>query len=379
MKKIGIGFVGAGWMGSVQLKRLAERDDVEILALLEKNEERGRDALTSLGLSSDLLVSEFDEIITRPDIDAVWLVSPNGFHGPQAVAAMKAGKHVFCEKPAATRFSDFCEEIELEQATPKLITFVDYILYFDTMAEQLRNRVAANEFGQITQIQVNYRHPVNIQGDKTWKLKKEIMGDAIGMGINHAISMMVQIMASQAKPVGVYATSMPASVRGFEADPVWNILIRFDNGATGFCFGNIDNGNGYDAYHNLFGTNGGFIFDSQLDRPQKVRYWSEQNTNGKWIYPLDPARCKADGFERLSWPEDTTTPDSGNVIEHQTGACVGHFIDCVKTGNKSPLSFANSAVIGEIGWAAQISAVTGKEVALPLDWKAAAGFFKDER
>lgn len=379
MKKIGVGFVGAGWMGSVQLQRLIERDDVEILALLEKNAERGTEVLKKLGLPTGLLVKEYDAIISNPDIDAVWLVSPNGFHGPQAVAAMKAGKHVFCEKPAATTFADFCAEIELEKANPELITFVDYILYFDTMARQLRKRVADNEFGQITQIQVNYRHPVNIQGDKTWKLKKDIMGDAIGMGINHSISMMVQIMASQARPVGVYATSMPAKVRGFEADPVWNILVRFDNGASGFCFGNIDNGNGYDAYHNLFGTEGGFIFDSQLDRARKVRYWSAKLTGGKWIYPLDAERCKTEGFENMSWPADTTTPDSGNVIEHQTGACISHFIDCVKSGEKSPLSFVNSAIIAEIGWAAQMSAATGKEVALPLNWKEAQAFFKADQ
>jgi myo-inositol 2-dehydrogenase/D-chiro-inositol 1-dehydrogenase len=378
MKKIGIGFVGAGWMGSVQLKRLSERDDVEIKALLEINKERGEEVLRNLGLSTDLLVSDYARIIENPEIDTVWLVSPNSFHGPQAIQAMEAGKHVFCEKPASTTFSDFRREIELERANPQLKTYVDYILNFDAMEENLHQMVANNEFGQISQIQVNYRHPVNIAGDKVWKLSKAIMGDAIGMGINHSISVMVKLMSPQAKPVGVYATSMPAKVRGFEADPVWNIVVKFDNGATGFCFGNIDNGNGYDAYHNLYGTDGGFVFDSQLDRPQKVRYWSAKSTDGKWIYPLDAERCEAAGQTQLAWAEDTTTPDSGNVIEHQTGECIGHFIECLKNDRKSFLSFANSAIVGEIGWAAQMSAATGREIALPLDWDQAETFFKEQ-
>ncbi len=376
MKKVKVGFVGAGWMGTCQLEQLAEREDVEILALSEKNTQRGREVLANLSLSPDLLIDDYKKIISNPDIDAVWLVSPNSFHGPQAIAAMEAGKHVFCEKPAATSFDDFCKEIELEKANPNLITFVDYILNFDTMESHLRDMVADSEFGQITQIQVNYRHPVNIAGDKVWKLNKDIMGDAIGMGINHSISVIVNLMSPQAKPVGVYATSMPAKVRGFEADPVWNILVKFDNGATGFCFGNIDTGNGYDAYHNLFGTEGAFIFDSQLDRPQKVRYWSQKSTDSKWIYPLDAKRCRTDGCEDLAWPGDTTTPDSGDVIEHQTGACIGHFIECVKNGQKSPLSFVNSATIAEIGWAAQISADKGKEISLPLDLDASHEFFR---
>ena len=377
MNKIRIGFVGAGWMGSVQLKRLTERNDVEVLALFEVNKDRGTEVLKSVGLSPTLLVTDYNEIVNNKDIDAVWLVSPNSFHAPQAIAAMKAGKHVFSEKPAATTFADFCAEIELEKANPKLITFVDYILYFDSMEQRLRDMVADGQFGQITQIQINYRHPVNIAGDKVWKLNKNIMGDAIGMGINHAISVMIFAMASQAKPVGVYATSMPAKVRGFEADPIWNIMIHFDNGSTGFCFGNIDNGNGYDALHSLYGTDGAFAFDSQQPRPNKVRYWSSSSTQGKWVFPLDHRQCKEQGLENCIWPDDTTTPDSGNVVEHQTGTAVGHFIDCIKNNTRSPLSFVNSQVIAEIGWAAQMSAVLKQPVSLPLDWTGDGKFFEN--
>jgi predicted dehydrogenase len=376
MDKIKVGFVGAGWMGSVQMKRICERDDTEVVALFEKNMDRGKEVLKELGLSESVLVDDYQKILDNPGIDAVWLVSPNCFHGPQAIAALKKGKHVFCEKPAATVFEDYLAEIELEKTTG-LITFVDYILNFDSMEQRLRGMVADGVFGDITQLQVNYRHPVNIAGDKVWKLDKKIMGDAIGMGINHALSVMVLMMESQGKPSAVYASSTPAKVRGFEADPVWNITVKFDNGATGFCFGNIDNANGYDAYHNVFGTEGGFIFDSLLDQPQKIRIWSNKTTDGKWIYPLDKPRCQAEGAAQLAWPDDTTTPDSGNVVEHQTSTCVGHFIECVKAGEQSPLSFVNSQTIADIGWAAQMSAASGKEIPLPLNIEEAKKFFAE--
>ncbi len=378
MSKIGIGIVGAGWMGGTLLTRLAEREDVQVLALLESNASRGKAVLAERGLPENILVDNYSAIIENPDIDAVFVVSPNCFHAKQSLAAMNAGKHVFSEKPLSTTFDDYCALIEAERAHPELITYVDYILNFDSMEDHLKKMVAESEFGTITQIQVNYRHPINISGDKSWKLDKSIMGDAIGMGINHSLSVMVNVMSPQARPCAVYATSMPAKVRGFEVDPVWNILIKFDNGSTGFCFGNIDFSNGYDAYHNLFGTEGGFVFDSQLERTHKVRYWSEKTTGGNWVYPLDAAKCAADGCENLCWPADTTTPDSGNVVEHQTGECVAHFIECVKTKRKSPLSFVNSAIIAEIGWAAQMSARLGKEIALPLDWEAARSFFSEE-
>ncbi len=378
MKKIGVGFVGAGWMGKVLLQRLAERDDCELLALLNRRPERARAVLVELGLDENLVADDYQSILANPAIDTVWLCDPNGLHGPEAIAAMQAGKHVFCEKPPATAFADFCRQIELERANPELITFIDYILYFDTMQKRLRGMVADGEFGQITQIQVNYRHPVNTEGDKAWKLSKELMGDAFGMGINHSITVMLSIMSPQAKPVSLYATSQRAKVRPFEAEAIWSVMITFDNGATGICLGNIDSGNGYDAYHSLYGTTGGFVFESQVDRPNKVRYWSDRSTGGDWVYPLDAERCAAGGAAELAWPVDTTTPDTGNVILHQSGACVDHFIDCVKTGVKSPLSFANSLAISEIGWAAQMSARLGQSISLPLDWDEAARFFASQ-
>jgi predicted dehydrogenase len=205
------------------------------------------------------------------------------------------------------------------------------------------------------------------------------MGDAIAMGINHALSVITGIMALQSRPIGVFATSQASRVRGFEADPVWTIMIRYENGATAVCCGNIDNGCGYDAYHNLHGTAGGFVFDAQQERPQKVRYWSEQ-TKGRWAFPLDPARCDRDGLSELAWPAEMLTPDSGNVIgnviEHQLGECLVHFINCVQARTQSPLSFGSSSLIAEIGWAARMSAVQKREIALPLDLGEAELFFR---
>lgn len=377
MKPIRVALIGAGWMGSTLLRRLSERNDVEVAAVVDRSGGSTGELLKELKLGHVPIHPDYDPLLQDPGIDAVVIASPNAFHGTQSIAAMKAGKHVFCEKPCATRFHEFVEQIAVEKANPQLITFVDYLMNFDPMERRLQQLAAEGAFGRITQIQVNYRHGVNITGAKAWKLSKELQGDAIGMGIVHSLSVMLMIMKSQSHPVGVFATALPAQVRPFEAEPIWNILIRFADGTTGFCFGNIDSGNGYDAYHNISGTRGAFVFESQLDREQKVRFWSETLTAGKWIYPLDAQRCRREGVE--PWPAQTTTPDSGEVIHHSTAECIGHFVGCVQRGEKSPLSFVNSALMAEIGWAAQISAATRKEIALPLDHSDASRFFGETR
>ena len=377
MNPIGIGFVGAGWMGATLLKRLTEQAGVSIVGLHQRRRERALEVLSDLGLGEDLYCEDYESLLARPGIDAVFICSTNEAHGQQAIAALKAGKHVFCEKPCATRYDEFLQQIELEKANPGLVTFVDYLMNFDAMENRIRRMTADGVFGTITQIQVNYRHPINIADDKIWKLSGARMGDAIGMGIIHSLSVMLNIMAEQgASPVRVFATSSEVHRRDFDIPAIWNLHIEFSNGAAGLCFGNVDHANGYDAYHNIHGTGGSLIFDSQLDRPQKVRYWSEKTTEGQWVYPLDAARCAQDGLKAYQWPADTSTPDSGDVMKHQTGECVAHFLDCIRKGEQSFLSFANSAAVADLGWAAQISAKERMPVDLPLDEKKARKFFE---
>jgi predicted dehydrogenase len=375
MNHTGIGLVGAGWMGHGLLRKLAAREDVEIRAIVGRDVERVRPILNELDLPSSTYRADFDSLLTDPSIHSIWLTNPNSFHGPQALAAMKAGKHVFCEKPAATSYADFCAQIDVQQKNPQLISYVNYILYFDPLEQRLRQMIAGGAFGTVTQIQVNYRNQMNVAGPKAWKLSKTMMGDAFGMAINHALSVMLLAMASQAKPASVFATSAPAKVKPFEAEPIWTIQLTFDNGATGVCLGNIESNNGYDAYHNITGTAGAFVFDPGHAQAQKVRYWSQRDTDGKWIWPLDNARCAAEGADALAWPANTSTPDSADIIHHQTAACVDHFLECIRLGKQSPLSFVGTGPIGEIGWAAQISAAKKQPVTLPLDRRMAAEFF----
>lgn len=380
MSEIGVALVGAGWMGATLLRRLTEQEGVRIVGLHQRRREKAVEVLRDLELEEELYFDSYEKMLAAPGLEAVFICSTNEVHGEQAIAAMKAGKHVFCEKPCATRYDEFRRQIELELERPGQVTLVDYLMNFDELENRIRRMARTGEFGTITQIQVNYRHPINIADDKVWKLSGDRMGDAIGMGIIHSLSVMLNIMAEQeATPVRVYATKSMVHRRDFDTPGIWNLQIEFSNSATGFCFGNVDQANGYDAYHHIHGTRGGLIFDSLLDRPQKVRFWSEKSTNGKWVYPLDPARCEAEEMSEYLWPSDTSTPDSGDVMRHQTGACVSHFLERIRKGEQSFLSFANSAPVAELGWAALLSAAEGVPVDLPLDHERAAKFFSEGR
>ena len=120
-ERIGMGFIGLGGQGSGHLLGGAwtyvpggyvARDDVQVLAVCDVRKERRDRAqercnavyaekLGQAGYNGVRAYSDFREVLTRPDIDAVLLALPYHWHAMMATLAMRAGKDVYCEKPTA--------------------------------------------------------------------------------------------------------------------------------------------------------------------------------------------------------------------------------------------------------------------------------------
>jgi len=360
--KIRFGIIGAGWMGSELMEKVLLSPDAEIRGVYEPDVENARVAKGRFQLTDDIFVGSVEELMTR--IDAMVIASPNDLHGVQSIAAMEKGIHVFCEKPAATRFDELVRQKELDERTPHLVTFVDYILQFDDMEQRLHGLIEQKVFGEISHIQINYRHAINIAGKKIWKTGVE----AIGMGPIHALHLILWHMHPH-RLRRVYSTAMEPQGSHFKIPPIYDVHLQFDNGATGIMPCNIETPNGYDVYHSIYGSEGWFVFDPQAyvsaEDPFinfKLRYKSRVTTKGEWIYPLH--RDLSPAADR--WPAGMSFPDSGDIIQQKTRAVIDHFIDCIKKGEKSPLGFSHSFKTAEAVFAILVSARTKQPVDLPL-------------
>ncbi|MEU3983754.1 Gfo/Idh/MocA family oxidoreductase [Streptomyces sp. NPDC026672] len=85
-------------------RALSEIPGARIVAIADEDEERGRAAARRWGV--DDFTTDWRELVARDDIDIVMVHSENARHVDQVVGAARAGKHVFCEKPVATRVQD---------------------------------------------------------------------------------------------------------------------------------------------------------------------------------------------------------------------------------------------------------------------------------
>jgi predicted dehydrogenase len=362
-KQVGVGFSGVGWMGEQFIRRLAARSDTELVAVHDPNRKAVKEVLRHAGVEPDCLVGSYDEIINDKKIDTVMIASPNAFHGEQSLKALGAGKHVFCEKPNSTHWRDHVQMVQADHDNPSLITVTNYTLFFNPMEQKVKRMIEQGVFGEITQIQVNYRHAVNIRGSKAWKLKKEFVGDALGMGITHAVFLLCYFLLPH-RPVSVFAISQPSTTRRFEVDPIWSLNITFDSGATGIVLGDIENGNSYDVFQNIFGTHGGFVFDSQPNARPNVKYWSA--TSGKkWVFPLERDEGISRDHQDILWSEELSLPTSGNVVDHCTAESLDYFLNHVKQGKKARLGFEPMRIVQDINFAAQVSARKNAPVRIP--------------
>ena len=122
----------------------------------------------------------FDNIKDNPDIDAVYIITPNGLHKEEAIRVAKAGKHVICEKPMAVNAKEGQQMVDAcKKANVKLL--VGYRLHFEPKTLEIVRMRKDGEFGKILFFQGLSGFRI---GDPTqWRLNKQLAGGGAMMDI----------------------------------------------------------------------------------------------------------------------------------------------------------------------------------------------------
>ncbi len=112
-----VGLIGSGFMGKTHALALANVNrvfdlpiEVRLHTLADVNAETATKAAKQLGFAT--ATGDWRTLISNPDIDLIDITTPNRFHREMALAAIEAGKHVYCEKPLAPTAAE-CLEMAL--------------------------------------------------------------------------------------------------------------------------------------------------------------------------------------------------------------------------------------------------------------------------
>jgi UDP-N-acetylglucosamine 3-dehydrogenase len=157
--KIRIAILGAGAMGSAHADSYRNIDAVEVSAVFSRDPKRAADAAAICGARPSTLV---DELFTDSSIDAVDVCVPSVNHREYVVAALKHGKHVFCETPFALSIADGRAMIQAANES-KRILMVGLLMRSIAHYEHAHRAVTSGEHGKLLSVVAyrlgSYLHP----------------------------------------------------------------------------------------------------------------------------------------------------------------------------------------------------------------------------
>jgi predicted dehydrogenase len=139
-----IGVAGLGGMGEVHARNLQGLAGVELVAVAAVRPGRAEEVASELGARAHT----YDELLAADDVDAVVLAARSIDHAQHACAVLRAGKHLFLEKPGATTLADHDRLREEAARHPELVVQVGYHRRYDAAFVEAHRLVAAGAVGQ---------------------------------------------------------------------------------------------------------------------------------------------------------------------------------------------------------------------------------------
>lgn len=292
-QKIRTGLIGAGFIGPHHLEAVRRLGFVDVTALAENNHELASRKAEQLYIPK--AYGSFEELLADPEIDVVHACTPNFLHYPVVMAAIRAGKHVICDKPLAL---DAKQAREMRDAARQagVVNAVVYNYRFNPLVQQARAMVEKGEVGDIRFVHGYYLQDwLFYETDFTWRLEADKGGVAGAIGdigshwcdtaqfitgarITRVMADLGTAIPVRKKPLAgreAFASGGGADEQ-FEdfhvaSEDLGTVLLRFDNGARGvFSVGQVCAGHKNDQRIEINGS-------------QASLAWRQEQANELWV------------------------------------------------------------------------------------------------
>jgi len=165
---IKIGVIGYGYWGPNLVRNFAEVSRVKLAAVADTD--RGKLELVQRRFPAVKAITDFQDLLRDPEIDAIAVATPVTTHFELGMAVLKAGKHLWLEKPMAETSLQARQLLD-EADKRKLVLFVDHTFAYTGAVRKMQEIVASGELGKILyydSIRVNlglFQHDVNVISD----------------------------------------------------------------------------------------------------------------------------------------------------------------------------------------------------------------------
>lgn len=384
LKKINIAIIGYKFMGrahSNAWKKAAMFFDLPFEPVLKVACGRQQEALTDFAKKWGWEETETDwrKLISRPDIDVIDIALPQHLHHEIAIAAAKAGKHIFCEKPLAMNSQQAKEMLD----TCTQYNVIHYLNHNYRRAPAIslaRNIIDRGLLGKIYHWRCAYQQDwiTNPDFPLTWQLKEELAAAGPQWDLNsHCVDLAHYLVGSIADVTAITAAfvkkrpladegvtgNLKAEAIGDEMGEVTVedaalMLVNFHNGAIGsFEATRFANGRKNKLSFEIYGSKGSLTFD--LENMNELQYYNATDEQGLQGFRTILATDESHPFMKSWWP-------AGHIIgyEHTFVHAVADFITAIDQQEHITPNFGDGLSVMKVLEAGLLSAKEGKRISL---------------
>ena len=289
--RLRIGLIGTGFMGKAHVFGFASAPrvfelphELDLHTVADVSDAAAERARVALGFARG--TGDWRTIMADPEIDIVSITAPNALHKEMSLAAIAAGKHVYCEKPLAPLAADALE-MTLAAEARGVKTQVGFNYLCNPMLALAREMIAAGELGEIR----GYRglHAEDYMADATapWGFRHDPAGGGALADIgSHALATAEFLCGRITRVMGDCVTMIPdrpdgkGGTRPVTVDDLGRAFLRFESGATGSIEGNwIATGRKMQHDFEVFGTKGALAFSQE--RFNELHFFSTADARGR--------------------------------------------------------------------------------------------------
>jgi predicted dehydrogenase len=375
MKSIGVALIGTGFMGKTHAVAFnavkavfgdVPRPDLRVLC--DVDPERTRAQAEEFGFTR--WTTDWKSAVEDPDVGLVSITTPNHLHRPMAIAALEAGKHVYCEKPMAVLLPDAEAMAEVARKTTDSVTLLGYAFAKNPALFMAKRLIDEGLLGEIFDFRgfIDEDYAADPELPWTWRLKKENAGlGTLGDLTCHLVSIAHFLLGPITHVLGMLKTvhqtrpeRLGATQRlAVENDDLAHGLVRFKRGTVGvLASSRIAHGRKNGIRVEVHGSKGTLAFD-------------HERMNELELY-LAEDRKEIVGFRRiLTGPQHPPYGLFCLAPGHSLGFNdlkiieVAHLLNAI-TGKEKPFpSFEDGLAIERVLHAFPTSAQNGQWVQLP--------------
>ena len=337
MSKVKVGVIGLG-MGSAHLKCYSECQGAEIVAICDLDEAKLDSTREHYPQAATF--TDYERMLAMPGLDAVSVALPNFLHAPVTIAALKAGKHVLCEKPMAMNAAEAQEMKSVAEKEGKIL-MMHFNMRYGPLGHSLKPLVDAGMLGEVYHV-VTYYIRRDGYPKRGWFGQKDKSGGGplVDLGV-HRLDLAMWLMGHP-KPVSVSGQTYELLARrktagpdaAFDCEDSAAAFVRFENGCTLY----------------LMAT-----WDALLQQPSEL---------GMRMYGTEGSIFEKGGEPVLCRKEGGCYTVSSIVPPQVQRTCQDEFVSCILDGKAPSASAEHGVVVQKILDAIYKSAETGREVVI---------------